>query len=95
MKFTVDPIYLASAADTIRAAAGLRTDDLCRRYPSAAATAETRGKAPIQPSHPATKNKEKIIMKLNIQPLYLASAAAALQAAAGITVPAGCRCVRG
>ncbi len=34
-------------------------------------------------------------MKLNIQPLYLASAAAALQAAAGITVPAGCRCVRG
>ena len=32
MKFTVDPIYLASAADTIRAAAGLRTDDLCRRY---------------------------------------------------------------
>ena len=32
MKFTVDPIYLASAADHIRAAAGLRTDDLCRRY---------------------------------------------------------------
>lgn len=32
MKFTVDPIYLASAADTIRAAAGLHTDDLCRRY---------------------------------------------------------------
>ena len=89
MKFTVDPIYLASAADTIRAAAGLRTDDLCR------ATAEKHRKAPIRPSHPATKNKEKIIMKLNIQPLYLASAAAALQAAAGITVPTGCRCVRG
>ena len=34
-------------------------------------------------------------MKLNIQPLYLASAAAVLQATAGITVPAGCRCVRG
>lgn len=33
-------------------------------------------------------------MKLNIQPLYLASAAAALQAA-GITVPAGCRCMQG
>ena len=33
-------------------------------------------------------------MKLNIHPLYLASAAAALQAA-GITVPTGCRCVRG
>lgn len=49
MKFTVDPIYLASAADTIRAAAGLRTDDLCRRY----------------------------------------------RASAGITVPTGCRCVRG
>ena len=34
-------------------------------------------------------------MKLNIQPLYLARAAAVLQAAAGITVPTGCRCVRG
>ena len=34
-------------------------------------------------------------MKLNIQPLYLASAAAARQAAAGITGPTGCRCVRG
>ncbi len=34
-------------------------------------------------------------MKLNIQPLYLASAAAALQAAAGITVPVIYRRMRG
>ena len=34
-------------------------------------------------------------MKLNIQFPSLASAAAALLAAAGITVPAGCRCMQG
>lgn len=34
-------------------------------------------------------------MKLNIQPLYLASATDTIRAAAGITVPTGCRCVRG
>lgn len=34
-------------------------------------------------------------MKFTVDPIYLASAAAALQAAAGITVPTGCRCVRG
>lgn len=34
-------------------------------------------------------------MKFTVDPIYLASAADTIRAAAGITVPTGCRCVRG